>query len=91
MLSDAQSNLDMLRYYLPLGSVKDTNDPTWTLAGQAAEALEDDGDLLQTLSPPTSLAPANAQLSDALQRAADSASLAIDELSAGHRDAGPSS
>src|SRR5690242_6193386 len=88
VLADAESNLDLLRYYLPLGSVKDVNDPTWTLAGQAAEALADDAALLQTFDPPASLGPANTRLSDALQRASDGASRAIDDLGAGNKDAG---
>jgi hypothetical protein len=83
LLADARANLESLSFYLPLGSVDDANDPTWTLASQSAESLRDDAEGLQALSPPTSLSSVNDQLIDVLRTASENGNRAVDELSAG--------
>jgi hypothetical protein len=88
ILGEARSNLDGLEFYLPLGSLKDVNDPTWSLAEQSAEAVHDDSVELLTLSPPDSLGPVNLALAQALARAADRAEAAIVALSSGDGGAG---
>src|SRR6266699_2290542 len=55
ILADARANIDSLQFYLPLGSIKDPNDPTWDLAEQAAEALSEDAGALRALEPPEPL------------------------------------
>jgi hypothetical protein len=88
VLADARANLDSLHFYLPLGSPKDENDPTWNTAELSAEALQEDADALKTLSPPDSLSATNAELVADLSRAGDSAEKAIDFLSNGDASKG---
>jgi hypothetical protein len=88
ILGDARSNLDTLEFYLPLGSLKDVNDPTWSLAEQSAEAVHEDAAELLTLSPPDALAPVNSALAQALSRASAGAETAITALSGGDGGAG---
>lgn len=91
VLVDARTQMESLQFYLPLGSVKDANDPTWSSAEESAESLSEDRDSLQTLSPPDDLATLNADLVAALTRASASAEAAIDSLTGGDAVAGQAS
>jgi hypothetical protein len=84
LIADAQANLDSLKYYLPLGSEKDANDPTWSTAELSAEALQGDADALKLLDPPDDLTTTNAALVASLTQAGTSAETAIEALSSGN-------
>jgi hypothetical protein len=88
IVADARTNLTSLQFYIPLGSSKDPDDPTWASAEQSSEALQEDADALTLLSPPDRLASTNSSLIADLTRGAKSAEEAIDALSAGNTTAG---
>jgi hypothetical protein len=83
VLDDARMNIDSLQFYLPLGSLKDADDPTWNSAEEAAEALAADAGALRVLNLPESLTAVNSGLSDVLARASAGAESAVSSLSEG--------
>jgi hypothetical protein len=82
-LADVQANLANVQYYLPLGSLNDSYDPTWQLVQDSAQALASDADQIQSLSPPDALAPAQDSLMRSIQQASESAGAAVDAFQAG--------
>ena len=76
-LADVQANLSSVQYYLPLGSLHDSYDPTWQLVLDSAQALASDADEIQTLSPPDRFAAAQASLVGSIGQISDSAGSAV--------------
>lgn len=87
-IADIQSNLDSVRFYLPLASRADPTDPTWQLVSDAGDAIDADAGSLALIDPPDAYMATHAALIQTVTALADSLDVALNAYMAGTGSAG---